>query len=392
VGVAAYAAVLRDRGLRHLLAVSQAARLGASMLPLSLVLFGASTAGSPAAGGAVLAGFVATSTLHPARARLVDRWGAVALAGFVVGFVALLGALAALGAASPAAGLLVAGAALAGAFAPPLGAFTRAVAGAALRSRPEILQRAYALDSAAEEASLVLAPLLVGLIVAVWTETAAVLVGAGLMLAGGLATARTPLAERLPTRRQGAVEAAALPERIWLVIASFAATGAALGAIDVAVPSITRAAGMPALAGVLLAAMAVGTATAGLVAGLQSSRRPPLQRLAILQPALALGLAGCALVHPLGPLAAALTVPGAVLGILFVTAYVAIDDLAPHGSATRAFAWLIAANNAGLAVGAALAGALADKSPHAALWLAAVAALPGSVLAAAAATRRQTAH
>lgn len=392
LGIAAYAALLRDRGLRHLLLGSQAARLGASMLPLSLVLFAASTAGSAGAGGAVLAAFVATSTLHPARARLVDRLGAVALAGFVVAFVALLGVLAALGAVASTVAPLVAGAALAGAFAPPLGPFTRAVAGAALRGTPEVLQRAYALDSAAEEASLVLAPLLVGLIVAVWTETAALLVGAGLMLAGGLATSRNSLAERLPTRRRAAADAAPLPGRVWLAIASFTATGAALGAIDVGVPAIARAAEVPALAGVLLGTMAVGTVLAGLLAGLKSWRRPPLQRLAILQPVLALALAACAFVHPLGPLAAALTFPGAVLGILFLTAYVAINELAPHGSATRAFAWLITANNAGFALGAALAGALADHNPHAALWLAAIAALPGSAFAAAAATLRQAAQ
>src|SRR4051794_37667866 len=105
VGVAAYAALLRDRGLRRLLAGSQAARLGTSMLPLSLVLFGVQAGGSAGAGGAVLAGFLITGAFHPARARLVDRGGSRALAGFVGAFAALLGALAALGAvvATPAA-------------------------------------------------------------------------------------------------------------------------------------------------------------------------------------------------------------------------------------------------------------------------------------------------
>jgi predicted MFS family arabinose efflux permease len=176
------------------------------------------------------------------------------------------------------------------------------------------------------------------------------------------------------------------------VIASLAATGAALGAVDVGVPAIARAAGTPAAAGLLLAAMGVGTALAGLLAGLHTSQRPPLVRLALLQPALGLGLAACALVRPLDALAATLTLPGAVLGILFVTAYVAIDGLAPPGAGTRSFAWLVTANNGGFALGAASAGALVDHSPQAALWLAAAAALPAGALAAVAAVRRQPAQ
>ena len=50
-------------------------------------------------------------------------------------------------------------------------------------------------------------------------------------------------------------------------------------------------------------------------------------------------------------LAAALLVPGAMLGALFATAYVLADQLAPPGSGTRTFAWLVTANNGGLAVG-----------------------------------------
>jgi MFS family permease len=114
-----------------------------------------------------------------------------------------------------------------------------------------------------------------------------------------------------------------------------------------------------------------------------------LRRLALLQPAFALAIGACALVRPLGGLAVALPVPGAVLGILFVTAYVALGRMAPRGAATRAFAWLVTANNAGLALGAAIAGAVADNAPHAALWVAAIAAVPGTVLAAAAATRER---
>jgi MFS family permease len=380
-GVAAYAALLRDRGLRQLIVASQLARLGCAMLPLGLVLFGTAAGGSPAAGGAVLAGFLATTAFHPARARLVDRAGAKALGGFVAGLCALL-------VVTSGAAPLVAVAALAGACTPPLGPFTRALTGEALHDRTDALHRAYALDSAGEEASLVLAPLLVAFITELSSAAAAVLFAAVVTLLGGLATARSSLAETLPTAsRDASASHPRVPARAWLVIGALAATGTALGAVDVGVPAIARAAGSPAAAGLLLAAMAVGTALAGLLAGLRVWRREPLQRVAILAPALAVAFAGCAIVRPLPALAAALAAPGAILGILFVTAYVAIDALAPPGASTRTFAWLVTANNGGLALGAAVGGALADSDPHAALWLAAAAALPGAAFAAAAAAR-----
>jgi MFS family permease len=204
--------------------------------------------------------------------------------------------------------------------------------------------------------------------------------------------ARSPLADELPAAAATGAARARLPAAAWLVIASLAATGAALGGVDVAVPAIARAAETPAAAGLLLACMGVGTVLAGLLAGLRTSRRPPLVRLALLQPALGLGLAACALLHRLDALAATLMLPGAALGILFVTAYVAIGGLAPPGSGTRSFAWLVTANNGGFALGAAIAATLVDNSPQAALWLAAAATLPGGVLAGVAAARRQPAQ
>jgi MFS family permease len=85
-------------------------------------------------------------------------------------------------------------------------------------------------------------------------------------------------------------------------------------------------------------------------------------------------------------LAVALLVPGAILGALFATAYLLADRLSPPGSGTRTFAWLVTANNGGLALGAAVAGALAGGSgASAGLWFGAVCALAGVVPAAAAA-------
>jgi hypothetical protein len=69
-----------------------------------------------------------------------------------------------------------------------------------------------------------------------------------------------------------------------------------------------------------------------------------------------------------------------ILGALFVTVYLLADELTPAGAGTRVFAWVVTANNGGVALGAALAGELHGGGTG--LWLAsgcALTALPVAV-------------
>ncbi len=366
--------------MRRLLAASLGGRLGFSMLPLALVLFATAQTGSTAAAGALIAAFSGTSIFAPARGRVVDRRGPRALVAFTLGCSGALLVLVAAGAAGAPTAVLVAVGAVAGLTVPPLGPFTRAVWGGALGARPERLRRAFALDSAGEEAALVVAPLVVALIVAVATPGAAVVVAATGLLAGTAAAARSPLAGEV--RRDAAARAQAgrgrLPPALWLAIAAFLGPGIALGAVNLAVPALARAAGAPARAGLVLAALALGTATASLLAGRAGTQRAPW-RPAAMQTALAAAFAAAAAVaaSPLA-LALAMVAAGAALGTLFVTLYVLVDALTPAGAHTRAFGWLVAANNGGIAIGAFVAGEVVRADGGAAgLWVAAGCALAG---------------
>jgi predicted MFS family arabinose efflux permease len=124
-----------------------------------------------------------------------------------------------------------------------------------------------------------------------------------------------------------------------------------------------------------------------LIAGRRRWRGPPEWRVVALLALMGGGVALTATATAsLEWLAAALLVPGAMLGALFATAYVLADRLAPAGSGTRTFAWLVTANNGGLAVGAAVAGALSEGSKASAgLWFGAACAFAGVVPAIAAA-------
>jgi predicted MFS family arabinose efflux permease len=166
-----------------------------------------------------------------------------------------------------------------------------------------------------------------------------------------------------------------------LLYGALALAAAALGAIDISLPAAARELGHFNAAGVLLAGMAVATVAGSLIAGRRHWRGPPEWRVVALLAAMGAGIALTATATgSLEWLAVALLVPGAMLGALFATAYVLADRLAPAGSGTRSFAWMVTANNGGLAVGAAVAGALSEGSgASAGLWFGAACALAGVV-------------
>jgi MFS family permease len=375
-----YRAVLADRAVRRLLAASLTGRLAFAMLPLGLVLFTVAQTGSSATAGALVAAFSVTSALAPARGRIVDRRGPPALIAFAAGCSSLIAALAVAGAMDAPAALLVILAGLAGLVVPPLGPFTRTVWGSALADR---LQRVFALDSAGEEAANIVAPLVVALFVALASPGWALGVAAAGMLAGSATSARSALTRRLaPPAQGGSTPRVRLPPALWLVIASLLGPGAALGAVSLAVSALSRADGAPARGGLILAAFALGTPVASLLTGRRAWRRPPVLRLGLLQLALTASLAAAAVVaeQPVA-LAAVLVLAGMALGALFVTLYLLVDELTPPGAGTRAFAWLVTANNGGIAFGAALAGeVISGRGGAAGLWTATFCALAGLVV------------
>ncbi|MDA0165235.1 MFS transporter [Solirubrobacter ginsenosidimutans] len=374
-----YRAVLAERSIRRLLAASLAGRVGFLMLPLGLI-FLAETA---ARAGALIAAFSIASALTPARGRVVDRHGARALTAFALACGVFTWALVAASLLHAPTAVLVAMSALVGLVAPPLGPFTRAAYGRMLDET--LRQRTFALDSAGEEGAVIVAPLLAALLAGLLSPEAAVAIAAGALLAGSVATAgAAPEPGPKPTTHARRVS---LPASLWLLYAALACTAAALGAIDISLPAVARENDHFSAAGVLFAVMAIGTVAGSLLAGRRSWSISPQWRIAALTALMGAGIALTATMTSRLPLlGAALLIPGLLLGALFATAYVLADRLAPPGSGTRTFAWLVTANNGGIALGAAGAGALAEGSGAAAgLWLGAACAFAGTVPAAAAA-------
>ena len=137
--------------------------------------------------------------------------------------------------------------------------------------------------------------------------------------------------------------------------------GVGIGILEVGIPAFSREEGAAAAAGVLLAIWSVGSGIGGLAYGLLP-RRAGLQRTHLLVGALlpiTLLAAGRRAVRV--AVMALLVLPaGCCIAPLLATRNELVGGVAPPGMRTEAYTWPITAFVGGIAVGAALAGALVE--------------------------------
>lgn len=364
-GTASYVALLRLPGALPAFAAAALLRLSYAAVVLSLLLVVQDATGSFATAGAAVGAYALPSLLAPYKSRLVDRIGArrtLTLLG--VGFGGVLVGLtgcAAAGVASALPYLLLS--ALAGVVSPPTGPVMRGI-WARLTPDGADRNRAYSLDTVAEEGLFALGPLLVGLVVATVGAIAALALTAAVAVIGacslGLSTpARTAaVAGAVPSRRR-LLGPLLLPGVRWIVLAMLA-VGVGLAPLEVAVVARASQAGHPAAAGYLLAVLSVGSAAGGLVWG-RLRRTPPTSRQHLaLMGLLGAGTAVAGLVPSLPALAVVLGLTGSAVAPAFVVAYVLADQLVDDSVRTETNTWIATAANAGGAAGAALAGLLIE--------------------------------
>ena len=255
---------------------------------------------------------------------------------------------------------------------PPLGACLRTVLPGLLPDAAS-LRAAYAVEASAVELTWIAGPPLALALGALWS-TGAVLAAAGLVLvAGTVAFAVQPAsrrwrAEPAATRpRGGSLRSPAMRTLVMVLTA----VGLLFGAVEVAVTAAADALEGTTAAAPLLALWGLGSLAGGLVAARRSrsGRRGP--GLAAILAALTLG--HLALIPAAGSvvaLGAVLVIAGAAIAPAYAAVYAMVDEAAPTGTVTEAFAWLATAVAIGAAAGAAIAGAVAESAgPAAALAL-----------------------
>jgi MFS family permease len=390
--VTAYLAVLRAGRIGWLELATLVGRLPIGINGLALVLFLKEETGSFGPAGAVAGGMALGIGLGaPIMGRIVDRRGTGVLMLLAAGHAAGILGLLALGKADAPQVLLVALAVFTGAMFPPSPSVLRARFPALLRDQPHLMQSAYALDSVLLELSFVTAPLLVALVVAVLDPGAALVLAAATGVAGTAAFVALLPAGCEPVRPAGADRDLLGPLRspaLRALVITMLPFGFAIGAVEVSLPAFSEAEGNRDLAGILLATWSIGSAVGGFVYGVRPRAIPVARahfRFAVLLP---LGFLP-ALLAPSIPLMALLIVPaGLFIAPLIATRNELASSVAPPGTATEALTWPLTALVGGIALGAAVGGALADAEGWRAVILAAVAA--GSVGAAIATSRRAT--
>jgi MFS family permease len=356
--------VLFIPGCARVFATALVGRLPQGMSSLAiLLLVRAATHSYPAAGIAVGAFAFATAAGSPLQGRLVDRYGrarvlvpaAVGQAGMLVALV-----LAAAGGARSVA--LVVLAAAAGSLSPAIAPSVRALLGEVTGSR-EVRETAYALDSVIQELIWVTGPLVVAVVVAFASPSAALLLSAVFCVVGTTLFVRSPLARSpRPAERPIRSEAAFANPELRVLLAPMVLMGASLGAIEVGLPSLALSAGSRPSSGLLLALWSVGSVTGGLWYGSRSWRAPLAERYWVLTVATVISTA---------PLIAARTIPegmicallaGLTIAPAFSCLYALVGRVVSPGAETEAFTWAASALIVGIAIGSALAGGAIDTA------------------------------
>lgn len=367
----AYRALFAATGPR-LPVLSFLARLPNAMGPLGVLTLLVATTGSYSAAGIATAALGLGAALGgPAVGALADRYGQrpVGLIAALVDAAGYAGLVAAALLHAPAP-LVTALATVAGLATPQVGPFMRvrwvrllqARGGSAPAPGRSLVPTAFSYEGAVDETSFVAGPALVGLCALVFPPAVPLLIAAALLVVAGLAFALHPTAPTPDGAPDADAPRARLPRLpVVSLVLAMAALGAIFGGTQTGITALAGSIGRPGSAGLIYAVLGVGSATAGLAtAWLPARFRYPTRYLVF---AAALAGAVTALLTISGPAGAvaAMAVLGLLVAPYLITVYALAERIAPPGRTATVLTLLAAGIVAGVALGAGLAGTLADR-------------------------------
>ena len=370
ISLGPYRTVLASRELRYLFAASIIGRLPIGMTGLAILLLVQGASDSFATGGATTGCYVAgLACVAPALGRVMDRRGPRAmLLGCALLFPASLAALlAAVSMRAPALGILAC-AAIAGASFPPITVCMRTY----LRQRlgdEASLSTAYSLDSVLIETMFIVGPLLVALFVAFASPRGAVWFAATSALVGVFLFLRSSAVRhwRIEPRSYATLLGPLAQRRFVALILIVVCYALAFGLTELGAAAYAAEAGRPALAGVFLGLMSVGSAFGGLAYGSARWHAPLLRQFSITLAIMGAGLGLLAAPWQLAAFVALSIVAGVVMAPALIIQSMLVAKTAKPEHTTEAFTWSTSALLAGVGLGMALGGILAEawRSPSA---------------------------
>ncbi|MER7073304.1 MFS transporter [Terrabacter sp. NPDC000476] len=373
---------------RTYIVVAFLARLPLAMSQLGTLLLVSSATGSYGAGGfcagALAVANAAGATFWGARA---DRLGQRRVVAFqsLAGAAGLLGILLVVGAGLPW-GVAALVSAVAGLLLPQIGPLAR------VRWRPitsktgarqhRLVDAAFSYEGAADEASFVLGPALVGLGVSVADPSVALALAAVALAVFGtwFALHETAVATHAATAGRRGVVGRLLTPALVVLCAAQLLVGTVFGSVQTGTSVLATAAGSPGLTGYFHALLGIGSVLAGLaVAALPATISLP-QRLRWFALGLLVLSAPLLLVGSLPGLVPVLLVLGCTVAPYMITTFTLAERVTPPSRTGAAMTVLAASTGLGYAVGAALAGRLADWGGHTPAYAVTVGAGAAAVL------------
>ncbi|MCX5202290.1 MFS transporter [Streptomyces sp. NBC_00237] len=353
---AGYGELLRTRHAARLLAGTLVGRLPNATAPIAIMLFTRAEGGSYTLGGALAAVYGVSNAIgQPLLGRAVDLKGQPRVqlpAAFLSALGVLLLCVSGIGHPVFAYAAVV----VAGLFTPPLEGGLRALWPGVLGDGDKV-HRAYAMDAVAQEIMFTVGPLLVTVLVSLWSPAAALLVINGIGVLGALSVV---VSEPSRTWRSAPREAhwlgALRSPGLLALLGSFFFVGTALGSITVAGVAYGDDHGKTWVYGVLMAALGLGALVGGLVYGARQWAGVPEPRLLVIVALLAAGYVPLMLTPGIVAMSVLAGVAGVFLAPALACAFIVVDRHAPRGTVTEAFSWLVTTFGVGSAVGTGVAG------------------------------------
>jgi MFS family permease len=338
------------------------------MTGLATLLLVQSATGSFATGGSATACYVfGLAVVAPVLGRIIDRRGPRGmLTVCALAFPATLAALVFVVDRGSASWPIFVLAASAGATFPPITVCMRAYFRQRLGEQP-LLAAAYSLESVLIEVIFIIGPMLVALFVALASATTAVLFSAACGVVGTVLFLRSPALRdwRIESVRTRSVLGPLAQRGFLPLIAVILCYSSAFGLVEIGLTAYATERQAPALAGVLLGLMSVGSALGGLAYGSRSWHSPLARQFALVLAFMGVGL--LLLVPPWSPwiFAPCATFAGVVMAPALIIQSMLVATTARTEWMTEAFTWSASALLGGVGLGMALGGALLEylRSP-----------------------------
>ncbi|WP_406121220.1 MFS transporter [Streptomyces sp. NBC_00989] len=247
---------------------------------------------------------------------------------------------------------------------PSLGAMVRARWAAVYRGTPQ-LHTAYSLESVVDEVCFIFGPIIsIGLSTAWFPEAGPLLAACFLAVGVFWLTAQRATEPAAHPRARGdkgggsALRTAGLQ----VLVATFVATGAIFGAVDVVTVAFADEQGHKGGASVVLALYAAGSCAAGVVFGLMRFRGAPERRWLLGICAMAVSMIPLLLVGNLPLLAVALFLAGLSIAPTMITTMSLIEEHVPRAKLTEGMTWVSTGLAVGVALGSSVAGWVIDAA------------------------------